>query len=589
MAPKKKRSGGARASARKPVRASLVQILEHRSNIIAIVLVLFATVRIGLTYMVFNHTSDEPNHIVCGMELLQFGAYTFETQHPPLARLAVALGPYLIGARTQRHIKPDTVDVNLEGGRMLYRNHRYDLTLVLARLGILPFFWIACFVVYRWAARYHGPLTGVTALFLFSFTPPVLAHAGLATTDMALTAFVGAAFIAAILWIEQPTPRRALLFGVCCGLAAISKFLSLPFIPAGLACALVLYVAVERPNWRWFSERARRSLPSFGLAVLSGALVIWAGFRFSFGKVGFTRIPLPAPELFSGIESAAAHNRLGHHTYLLGHYSVKGFWYYYPVVLGSRRRLRSCCCFGLGLFLAARRLARPQRVWQPLGLIAGVLAIGFYSRINIGVRHILPVFMGMCLLAAIAAVRLPRLLPGSWGKAALAALLLWFAGSSLLAHPDYLPYFNELAGSEPEKIMVDSDLDWGQDIKRLGRRLQELHADYVSFRPTLTAIATKEHGLPPLTPQDPFTPSPGWNAVSLTYWKLQRMGLMYIKLDGTMDNLYPDRTLWPDRVPKGERVGKWILLWDFLNVEAAEGRATRPGCSEQIRLLAATD
>jgi hypothetical protein len=534
-----------------PKQFALSAFLGRYAVALAVALVLVASVRIALTYTVFNHTSDEPNHIACGMEWLQYGTYTFETQHPPLARVAAALGPYLIGARVKSGLKPDTMEVPFEGAQILYRNHQYDLTLALARLGILPFFWIACAVVFWWTYRYHGATIAVLALFFFTFLPPVLAHAGLATTDMPLTAFVGAAFFAALFWIEQPTNRRAALAGAFAGLAVISKFSSLPFLPTCLGCALLLYIAFERPAWSALIAGARRCLPSLPVAILTAVLIIWTGFRFSFRKV-------PFPELFSGIQSAAAHNRIGHHTYLLGKYSVKGFWYYYAIVLGVKTPIALLLLFGAGVWLVLRKMDRPANLWQPLGLIAGVLGVGLYSRINIGVRHILPLYMGMCIVAAVGSLRLLR---WRWGKPALSVLLLWLAGSSLLAHPDYLPYFNELAGSQPEKIMVDSDLDWGQDLKRLARRLQELGVDHVAFRATLVSDA-KELGLPRLTQQNPFAPSPGWNAVSMTYWKLLRMGLMAITFDGKLSNLYPDRTLWPDQVPRGELVGKSILLWN---------------------------
>ena len=526
-------------------------------------LLLIGSIRIVSTYTVFNHTSDEPNHIACGMEWLQNGTYSFETQHPPLARVAAALGPYLIGARVQDKIVPDTLSVPIAGTHILYRDHRYDLTLALARLGILPFFWIACVVVYWWARRCYGTVIGIVALFLFSFLPPILAHAGLATTDMALTAFMGAAFVSGLWWLEQPTLLRGAIAGACAGLAVLSKYSSLPFLAASIACAAVLYVVFERPQVPSLLQNAKLALPSFGVGILVTAMVIWSGFRFSIGSVAGIPVRLPAPELFSGIQSVAAHNRIGHHTYLLGNYSVKGFWYYYPIVLGVKTPLAVLVLFGFGLFLVMRKNTRPVKIWQPLGLIAGVLAIGLYSRINIGVRHILPVYMAMSMMAAVAIVRMPEWFAGRrWGNLLLGALLAWFAGSSLFSHPDYLPYFNELAGSEPEKIVVDSDLDWGQDIKRLGHRLNELGATRVAFFTTLIADLEKEHGFPHVTGQDPFRPSRGWNAVSLTFWKLTKLGILGLNRQGQLFNSYPGRAVWPDEVPRGERVGKSILLWE---------------------------
>src|ERR1700753_2118928 len=117
----------------------LVPFLERRARLIAILLVLFASARIIATYRVFNHTFDEPIHVACGMEWLDKGAYTCEPQHPPLARIAAALGPYLEGIRPQGIAAGDPSTKPREGIAILYKGHRYDRTLALARLGILPF------------------------------------------------------------------------------------------------------------------------------------------------------------------------------------------------------------------------------------------------------------------------------------------------------------------------------------------------------------------------------------------------------------------------------------------------------------------
>ena len=131
----------------------------------------------------------------------------------------------------------------------------------------------------------------------------------------------------------------------------------------------------------------------------------------------------------------------------------------------------------------------------------------------------------------------------------------WFAGSSVLSHPDYLRYFNELAGDHPERILIDSDLDWGQDIKRLSKRLKEVGAQEVYLDTLLVADFEKEHGIPhEITQLDVARPPTGWVAIGFTYWKQNRLGLF---------DRYPQLTLWPDVTPPLERVGKSMLLWYF--------------------------
>ena len=530
-------------------------LLERRSLGIFVTLVLIASIRIIATYTVFNRTSDEPPHIACGMEWLDKGVYRWEPQHPPLARVAAALGPYLLGIRSQGTVKTSLFSMTYEGIAILDRDHQYDLTLALARLGILPFFWIACLVVYWWGKRYFGAAVGALAVFLFSFLPPVLAHAGLATTDMALTAFLGAAFLSGLIWVEEPTRARAIWFGASSGLMVLSKFSCLAFLPASVVVALVWYLFAERPKVAWLARAVRERLPSFGLAVLVACLAIWAGYRFSFGKVEFANLRLPAPELYRGIRTVIAHNAEGHWGYLLGQRSGTGWWYFFEVTLAVKTPLAFLILLGSGVALALRRQERYRRPWLPLAFAAGILLVGVFSRINIGLRHVLPVYIGFAVLTALAVVRLLELTETrKWVRIALPLLVVWLAGSSLLSHPDYLAYFNELVGSEPEKILVDSDLDWGQDLKRLAKRLHEVGAQEVAFLPFSLGDLEHEMGFPPIHGIDVQRPSPGWNAVGVSCWKELRLGL---------GDDHPEITLWPDRVQPLERVGKSILLYYF--------------------------
>jgi hypothetical protein len=140
-----------------------------------------------------------------------------------------------------------------------------------------------------------------------------------------------------------------------------------------------------------------------------------------------------------------------------------------------------------------------------------------------------------------------------WPQDAALALIVLLAGSSIMAHPDYLPYFNLLAGDHPEKIVVDSDLDWGQDIKRLGARLRELGAQQVVFTPLIISDLNLL-GFPPRQAIDPLQPLPGYNAVSLTQLKLDRL-----YLPAGQRNLKP----WPEHLAPAEVVGKTILLYHF--------------------------
>jgi 4-amino-4-deoxy-L-arabinose transferase-like glycosyltransferase len=543
-------------AAAQPAASSSLRILvflEQHCRAIALALVLLGSIRIAATYTVFSHTLDETAHIGCGMEWLQFGTYRIEPQHPPLARIMAAIGPYLLGNRLPANL--DRMAMLKDGAMVLYSGHDYDLSLAVSRLGILPFFWVGCLVVYVWGRRYFGGAVAALAVFLFSFLPPVLAHAGLSTTDMALTAFLGAAFLSGYIWLEEPTRAHAIWFGVCTALMMLSKFSGMAFLPVSAGLALLWYAATDRPSTARLMRSLRERAPTFGLAVLLACGLIWAGYRFSFGKVDFTSWRLPAPELYAGIQSVMRHNDLGHTGYLLGARSHTGFWYFYEVALAVKTPLGFLALLFAGIVMAFRDARRYRQLWPALLFSLGILLVGAFSHINIGIRHVLPIYIGFALTAAAALARAmensdaPR-----WVPAAAGLMTLWMVVSSLTAHPDYLPYFNELAGSHPENILVDSDLDWGQDMKRLSARLKQVHAKEVAYVSLNWADFEGEHGFPHRNGVHPAIPEPGWNAVDITFWKAFRMGL---------GDDHPEVTPWPDLVPEQERVGKSILLYYF--------------------------
>ena len=292
-----------------------------------------------------------------GMEYLSTGRYLYEDQHPPLARVFGALGPFFSGERF--HPGPDSYH---EGYRILGRDTHYDRTLALGRAGILPFFWIASAVVFLWALRAAGPRAALLSTLLFTTLPPVLAHSGLISTDMAAVAFAGAAAFASLLWADVPDGKRTILFGVCLGLAALSKFSAILFLAAALllmhrqrlykvAHALVRAVsrlvstrlvghALACPDSQQITSPPNACrIYRLAAAIAIALAIVWLGYGFSFARVGYLHLRLPAPRFFTGLRTLWAHNAAGHASYLFGARSSTGFWYYYPAALALKTPL----------------------------------------------------------------------------------------------------------------------------------------------------------------------------------------------------------------------------------------------------------
>jgi hypothetical protein len=484
-------------------------------------LVLIAVGRVASTYVVYSNTYDEPNHIAAGMEWLERGTFTFEPQHPPLGRVAAALGPYLAGATIE-----DARSFGQAAKGVLYHRGAYVQDLSLARMGILPFLLAAAVCVWSWARRLGGNAAALVALALFTTTPLVLAHSGVATTDMPLTGTLVWALLAIALWLDDRSIRNGVFVGATVALALVSKLSALAFVPL----SAVAFVAV-----RWLVNRQvrhtghvaaqapvdlRRTAASVAVGGVVACLVIWSVYRFSvgprFGSLIPGGVPMPLPELVDGVRELTGHTEHGHSAFLLGEHRRTGWWYFFPFGLAVKTPIALLVLTVIGAVVAIRT-ARARADWRylaPLAAAVAILAVAMTSTINIGVRHVLPIFPLIAITAGIGAVRV-------WGltrhrhlaRASVAALLAWQVGASARAHPDYLPYFNELAGGHPERLLRDSDLDWGQDLLRL--------ADTVRARgiTTLNIAYFGQAEIARLVPAvtRPFTPAErpvGWIAIS---------------------------------------------------------------------------
>lgn len=534
-----------------PAPASLaparLAMLHRYAAWISVALVLLATARIAATWTVFSHTVDEPAHVACGMEYLDRGVYRLETQHPPLTRAAVALLPRLAGARSK-----GLAGIWDEGLAILGSGAEFQRNLTLARAGNLPFFWLAAAMVFLFARRISGsPAAAVGAVFLFTFTPAVLAHAGVATTDMGFTALFLAAAYAGWRWLENPDPRRTALLGLAIGGAVLAKFSTLAFYPMTALLAVPGFWYFRRNE---FTSNLRRYAAGLPAALLLAAAIIWTAYRFSWGTPPGWSFAVPAPELFAGIDQVRQHDRTGHLTYLLGRVNTVGWWYFYLVALAVKTPLPLLAA-GLGglLLLSTRKFA--AQGWILPALVVGVLGYAsLFSNIVIGTRHVLPVYAALAVAAAAGAAWLLERFPGAVAATAVAGASLWLAAGSVTAHPDYLGYFNLTAGDRPEEFLVDSDLDWGQDVKRLAARLRERGVTEVGFNQFAPGNLQALYGMPPTKDITVEGPAPGWTAVGVTRMKLGLFG-------GDRYVYDPGTRFWPEQIPPVERVGSGILLY----------------------------
>ena len=490
---------------------SLRQIFSRYSFWLGTLAVLVSSLLMVRQELNYNQVFDETAHIACGMEWLSHGTYNYEALHPPLARAATALPLFLEGLRSQGH-----ASMAVEGSSLL-ASGEYRHNLLLSRLGVMPFFWLANLLIFLWMRRRFGPVCALLAVTLFSFCPPVLAHSALSTTDAPFMALYLLATFALAHMLRQPSPARAALAALCFGLALMSKFTALPFMVLTSVPLLVWY---RRSGQRW---RLLAAPLAAGLVTL--CLVIWATYHFSVGtfftaatiypkaeqKLAlarpfvrhlFLQQRMPAPDFFRGLYGAflagAKQKRIG---YVLGHSYTGGRWYFFPVALFAKMPL---ALLGLAAVGFATILERRRRLSLEaavlLGGFGGPMVIAILGDINLGLRHVLPVCPFLAMIGAVGAARLFGALSGEVHDATnppfsssppstanhrssvVAGLLVgWQVIACVAATPQFLPYFNEAFRPFDSYVLVDSDLDWGQDFYHLQRRLRDVPPQEVSI------------------------------------------------------------------------------------------------------------
>ena len=275
----------------------------------------------------------------------------------------------------------------------------------------------------------------------------------------------------------------------------------------------------------------------------------------------------PFQQLWSGVEEVAQHNARGHDSFFCGRVSHEGHWLFFPTVLLVKTPLPFLILSGFGTLIAVRRHRREWRYLVPLVSAMAILAVAMASRIHLGVRYVLPLYPMLAMIAGIGAASLftTRSIK-SW--ILLTLLILGQLGVSFTNFPDYLTYFNALAGVEPERLLVDSDLDWGQDVNRVATELRARGIGRV-FAALQGDADLSRHGFPAHGDLDWYQPATGWIVISLTQWAF-----------GTNPPPF-DGYAWLKAFNPVATIGKTVRLYYVDPTQSAAVSPTNPAKSRQ--------
>lgn len=465
-------------------------------------LVAYVAAFAGLTvhsYTQKSATFDEPLHLLAGYAAVQAGDFRVDPTHPPLARMWAAL-PLLVVDEPELGLEQidamrgrDWLQRNTQASRQfMFSDNDGDRLLYAARAMMVVLGIALGLLLYRWSREWSGDAAAVAVLAACVLTPSLLAHSALVTTDIPITLAMTAAVYAAWKFVRQPALGWLVALGLATGIAVVTKF-------SGVLLAPMLCVLLGLAAWSPTSPIRWRHVDGTIVAVaVMSWLVVWAtyGLRFTPSATSTwlfhaDRVPAVQQHFAGWLHLALWVDR--HHllpnafthgvlladasvvqipAYLAGTISTSGWWYYFPLAFFVKSPLvlvlLATAGIGATLLTAVRRPRVELDTWFVLVPVCIIGAAAVTSGINIGVRHILPLYPFLLLaLGRVVAIILAS--PRRWTRWALAAGALFWTVQVARAHPHHLAYFSAAVGGARNggAYLTDSNLDWGQDLKAL--------------------------------------------------------------------------------------------------------------------------
>jgi dolichyl-phosphate-mannose--protein O-mannosyl transferase len=530
---------------------------------------------------------DEVPHIGAGYSYLIKHDMRLNPEHPPLAKdlAGIALSFLNLNQKAfQSSFWQTEVNGQWDFGRLLIfdSGNNADLIKHVARLPMILFFIFAAIIIFTWGKKLYGEIGAFLALILFAFSPTIITHSRFVTTDMPALFGVLSATYFFIKYLKNQNWKNLIVAGLFFGIAILLKFSTFLLAPFFLGLGLVYGIVAEKSK----AMCTGKNLACTILIMIIGFLfVVWPVYYFNtynypalrqqadtrsiltmvYGD-SFTKF---SPFLNLEIQAAAnpilrpfAEYGLGflrvlhqtsepHEVYFLGKVNLYGDRSYFPIVYFLKEPLAWWGFVLIAVLFLAWQLKRPSKESFSRGFkflrnhfdefaMLVWLAVYWYTSIgstfNIGVRHLLPTYPFAILLVSGQIARIFGKIQNSNIKyqkfgiwALVFGLLGWYVYSSVHTYPNYLSYFNESIGgpSQAYKYVVDSNLDWGQDLIRFSdwvkqNDITKIETDYFGWANPYYYMGNRYIPITSMTYSGALdfkerNHSNGWLAVSATF------------------------------------------------------------------------
>ena len=595
--------------------AKVFTFLKNKWALIAAALLLLVFILQGLFSMKGDSAIvDEIAHIPAGYSYITTLDYRLNPEHPPLAKDLAGL--FLLSQSPKFPYEYWASGGNNQwevGWKFIYRfGNDADKIIFFSRLPILILAAILALILFFIVKNFYGKLAALFALTLFVFEPNIITHARLVTTDMAITATTFFAVFAFYYFLKKPSWKSILLAGLILGLANLSKFSSVLLLPIlaiiGLGKIFVDNITLTIVKFLPKLKIKKSLLKNFFKVTGQGFLVVIISFLLVWGvyaiqtanmspaiqkqiieeslpsaqkaipileKLTDHTITKPISYYLLGIQMVLNRSGGGNTTFLVGEVSNYGWWYYFIVAFLIKTPIPIILFILAALIFKIKKRSFEFLDFVLLIPIFVILGYSMKSTLNIGLRHILPIYPFLIFWAA----SLFKTENINWLKklghckcvyiALGTILMLWLIIGTLFTYPSYLAYFNELVGGSKNgwKYLVDSNLDWGQDLKRLASWVDEynnkapqknlppienIKIDY--FGGGLPSYEFSKRNIKFQEWHSQYGPTHGWLAVSATFY---RMSHYYFLTQGQ-----PDYS-WLDNQKPVIVVGNSILVYNI--------------------------
>lgn len=495
---------------------------------VALILVAMLGLEIGSAAQE-SQTWDEAVHLSAGVSYWQTGDFRMNPEHPPLLKLWSAWPLVLAGVRAPIG-DPSwaAVDEWQFGEVFLYGNDwSPQQLLMLGRLPVMLLSLLLGAMIFKVSRQWFGTTAGFVSLSLFAFDPSIIAHSRYVTTDLAFALATFFALLRLLAVLEQPTRKNAAIFGLAIFLAGLTKFSGVALVASIVGVVVVKKILTPKlPALQW------RNIWRFTAVFIPLAwLAIWAVYAFDVrspdqdpriaklelereaivqstapadmtGLQRFAVVTLgdsshglgawlermkhgtyPTYTFFRGLTAVVSHATGGHGSFLLGEQRDTGWWWYFPFTMLAKTPIPTMVAWIGALMIGWFGWCRRRQSGQThLGLrrtldtrwivFVGVplifMAIAMAGKLNLGWRHVMPIYPPLIVLAGSVATLAGRTL--GWRRLLIPGLII---GNIIFVeagtYPNQTGYFSPVVGGNHNgpNVLQDSNLDWGQDLPKL--------------------------------------------------------------------------------------------------------------------------